>query len=131
MPHINVLDLSVFPCISKRHTYQSGESGGLEELSEVEIRKHVESVRKELPKCKVASGYIQAYHIAEKKIEEKVDNTFFGAGGSIHSNVRTDFYETASGLARKDNEKIIDPGILIHLYRLFCRCHFHHEHVSF
>jgi ribosomal protein L18 len=67
-------------------------------LSEAEIRKYVESVRKELPKCKVASAYIQAYRIAEKAIKEKVDNKFFGAGGSIHSNVRTDFYETDSGL---------------------------------
>jgi hypothetical protein len=55
--------------------------------------------------CKFASGYIQAYRIAEKVIKEKGDNKFLGAGGRIKSNVRTDFYETDNGLARKDKEE--------------------------
>jgi hypothetical protein len=65
----------------------------------------------ELPNCKVASGYIQAYLIAEKVIKEKRDNKFLGVGRSIHTNVRTDFYETDNGLARKDKEKINAPGM--------------------
>jgi hypothetical protein len=111
MPRMNVLDLSVFQCMSTRHTDKSRESGGSKVLSEAEIWKNAESVWKELPNCMVASGYVQAYRIAEKVIKEKGDNRFLGAGGSIHTNVRTDFYETDSGLARKDKEQISAPGI--------------------
>jgi hypothetical protein len=105
MPHMNVLDLSVFPCMSKGHSDKSRKSGGLKVLSEAEIWKNAESMWKELPNCKVASGYIQAYRISEKVMKEKGDNKFLGAGGSIHTNVRTDFYETENGLARKDKKR--------------------------
>jgi hypothetical protein len=111
MPHINVVNLSVFPCVSKRHSGKSRESGGLKVLSEAEIWKNAESGWKKLPNCKVAPGYIQAYRIAEKVIKEKGDNKFLGVGGSIHTNARTDFYETDNGLARKGKEKISAQGI--------------------
>ena len=71
---------------------------------------NAESVWKELPNCNIASGYIQAYRIAKKVIEEKGDNKFLGFG-SIHTNVTTDFYKTDNGMARKDREKISAPGI--------------------
>jgi hypothetical protein len=110
MPHMNVLDLSVFPCMSRRHSSKCRESGGLKVLSEAEIWTNAESVWKELPNCNIASGYIQAYRIAKKVIEEKGDNKFLGFGG-IHTNVTTDFYKTDNGMARKDREKISAPGI--------------------
>jgi hypothetical protein len=34
---------------------------------------------KELPKCKVTSGYTLAYRIVEKVLKEKGDNKFLGA----------------------------------------------------
>ena len=37
MPHLNVLDLSVFPAMSKRHTSLSRERGGLHVLKQDEI----------------------------------------------------------------------------------------------
>jgi hypothetical protein len=80
-------------------------------LPEVEIWKNAESVWNKLPSCKVASGYIQAYRIEEKVIKEKGDNKFLGVGGSIHTKVREDFYETDNGLAGKGKEKIRAPGI--------------------
>jgi hypothetical protein len=43
MPHMNVLDLPVFPCMPKRHSDKSRESGGLKVLSEAEIWKNAES----------------------------------------------------------------------------------------
>jgi hypothetical protein len=76
------------------------ERGGLKVLSEADIWKNAEGVCKELPKCKDASGFIQAYRIAEKVIKEKGDNKFLGVGG-INTNVRTDFYEIDNGLDRK------------------------------
>jgi hypothetical protein len=70
-------------------------------------------------KCKVPSIYTQGYRIAEKVIKEKGDNKFFGVGKSIHTNVRTDFYEIDNGLARRDKERISALGVYIHLYRSF------------
>jgi hypothetical protein len=52
-------------------------------------------------------------------IKEKGDNKFFGVGKSIHTNVRTDFYEIDNGLARRDKERISALGVYIHLYRSF------------
>ena len=37
MPYINVLDLAVFPCISKRHCSVACQKGGLHVLKEDEI----------------------------------------------------------------------------------------------
>jgi hypothetical protein len=45
-------------------------------------------------------------------IKEKGDNKcLLGVGGSIHTNVRTDFYETDNELAGKDKKKISAPEI--------------------
>ena len=102
MPHMNVLDLSVFPAMSKRHTSLARGRGGLSVLKEDDIWFAANEVWNELPSAKVASAYIQAYRIAQKVIAAGGDNDFLGTSGSIHVGVRKDFDETARGLKRKD-----------------------------
>jgi hypothetical protein len=102
MPHMNVLDLSVFPCMSKRHTQKSRECGGHRVLPE--------NVWKELPNSKVASAYVQAYRIADKVIQAKGDNKFLGSGGSIHCGIGNDFKFTANGIERKDKKTMSAPN---------------------
>jgi hypothetical protein len=50
----------------------------------------------------IARGMILAYRLAAKVIEHGGSNTFLGDGG-LHSNVRTDFADTAKGIKRKTN----------------------------
>jgi hypothetical protein len=43
-----------------------------------------ENVWNYLPSSKIASGYVQAFRIAEKVVEVRGDHAFLGASGSIH-----------------------------------------------
>ena len=111
MPHMNVLDLSVFPCMSKRHTEASRNTGGSKVLSPDEIWENAMQVWKKLPNSKIASAYIQAYRIAGKVIKEKGDNSFCGTTGDLHCGVREDFRERKEGgLIRNDGKHIAAPN---------------------
>ena len=102
MPHMNVLDLSVFPSMSRRHIDKSRECGGLHVLAEDQIWET----------DKISTAYVQAYRISDKVIKTKGYNDFLGNGGSIHTDVRKDFNVTdAGGLARKDKKHIAAPPI--------------------
>ena len=118
MPHMNVLDLSVFPCMSRRHIEKSREFGGIKVLSEDEIWDNANKVWNELPNYKIESAYIHAYRIANKVIQAKGDNSFIGSGGSIHCGVDADFevskeggLNKAGGLIRKDRRRIQAPPV--------------------
>jgi hypothetical protein len=113
MPHMNVLDLSVFPNMSRRHIAESRKCDGLKVLSEAEIWENAENVWNNLPNHQVASVYIQAHRIANKVIKAAGDNSFLGAGGEgIHTGISKDFSATEDGgMARKDKKHISAPGI--------------------
>ena len=112
MPHVNVYDLSVFPNMSKRHTQLSRDHHGTHVLKEDQIWKAAEEVFKELPSCKIASGFIQAYRLAERIIQHRGDNTFLsGSSGGIRTGVSKDFQQTKTGLVRKDGRVIFAPPL--------------------
>jgi hypothetical protein len=102
MPHMNVLDLSVFPCMSRRHCALARRTGGCKVLSEDHIWSAAEKVWRGLESAKIAAAYVQAHRIAAKVIKNDGSNRFLGAGGSIHVGIRKDFEETAKGLVRKE-----------------------------
>ena len=108
MPHMNVLDLSVFPCMSRRHTEKCRNVGGLKVLSEDEIWDNAMKVWNELPSCRIGSSYVQAFRIAQKVIKAKGNNDFLGAGSDegIHCGIRKDFLETKDGLRRIDRKHV-------------------------
>jgi hypothetical protein len=110
MPQMNALDLSVFPCMSRRHTEASRQTGGSKVLSVDEIWDNIEKVWKNLLNCNIASAYIQSHCIASKLILEKGNNSSCGAGGDLHCGVRNDFVESLEGrLMRKDIKYIAFP----------------------
>ena len=80
MPHMNVLDLSVFPCMSKRHTMLSRDREGLKVLTEDQTWDAAEEVWMGLENWKIASACIQAHRIAKKVIVAKGNNDFLGNG---------------------------------------------------
>jgi hypothetical protein len=91
MPHMNVLDLSVFPCMLRHHT------------------KNAETVWNELPNSKIASGFIQASHITKEVIKQNGDNCFLGTQCRISTGIWRDFKEMAKGLSGKDKKKLGAP----------------------
>jgi hypothetical protein len=107
---MNVLDLLVFPCMSKRHTQKSRECGGRRVLPQDEIWQNAQNVWNELPNSKVASAYLHAYWIAEKVIQAKGNNKFLGSGGSIHCGIGNDFKFTENGMQRIDKKTISAPN---------------------
>jgi hypothetical protein len=109
MPHMNVLDLSVFPSMSRRHIAKGRERGGLRVLSEDDIWETALGVWTELPNSKIASGFIQAHRIAAQVIKAGGDNKFLGVGGTPHVGVRKDFHQTDDGLVRKDSKTFAAP----------------------
>ena len=60
MPQLNNLNLSVFPCMSKRHVMLARSRGNLHVLCEDKIWETANDVWKELPNNQIASGYAQA-----------------------------------------------------------------------
>lgn len=109
MPHMNVLDLSVFPAMSRRHTALARARGGLCVLKEDDILTAAEQVWNDLPSSKIASAYVQSFRIAKKVIDARGDNAFLGSSGSIHVGVRKDFAETSTGLRRRDGKVLPAP----------------------
>ena len=105
MPHMNVLDLSVFPDMSRRHCALARASGGLCVLKEDEIWEAAEQVWRDLPNCKIASAYCHAYRIGEEVVRQKGDNRFLGERSGISFGVRGEYHETATGVERRDGKR--------------------------
>jgi hypothetical protein len=99
MPHSNNLDLAVFPMMSKRHSALLKMYSNLQAPHD-EIWRTAEEVWANLGSAEIARGYILAYRIAAKVIEAGGENTFLQKQ-EFHSGVRTDFYDTPQGVAKK------------------------------
>ena len=110
MPHANVLDLGVFPCMSKRHTNLARERSGLKVLSHDETWDSASAVWLGLPESKIAATFVLMHRIMKKVVKERGGNSFVGSEGILSCEVRKDFYETKSGgVARKDGQSITPP----------------------
>ena len=76
-------------------------------LKEDEIWSAAAQVYKDLPSCKIVSGFIQAYMLSDRIIEHKGDNTFLAGGsGGIRTGASNNFYPTDKGLTRKDGRTL-------------------------
>ena len=107
MPHINVLDLAVFPAMSRRHCHLSRSLHGTKVLKEDDIWNVAVEVWKDLPSSKVANAFVLAGRVADKIIASKGSNEFLsGVKGSITSGVRGDFVELDDGIMRQDGGQV-------------------------
>lgn len=111
MPHINVLDLAVFPQMSRNHCELVRRRGGMRVLKEDEIWDGAENVWRHMPSCDVARAFVLSYRIAKKIVSVKGDNSFLtGKKGGLHSNVRKDFKDTEKGIERRDDKIFEAPN---------------------
>ena len=107
MPHLNVLDLAVFPSMSKRHSHEARSVHGKRVLSENEIWKNAMDVWEKLPSSKIANSFVVAKRNADKVIKYKGSNHFLsGYKGAVDAGVRQDFEDTADGNRRKDKNTL-------------------------
>ena len=103
MPHINVLDLAVFPAMSRRHCAMARNLHGVKVLREDEIWSTAVKVWQELPSSKIANSFVLAKRIANKIVNSKGGNDFLsGVNGTIAAGVRGEFLETEDGNVRRD-----------------------------
>jgi hypothetical protein len=99
MPHINHLDLVVFPMMLKLHSSLLKMYSKLQVPHE-EIWQTTQEVWSNLGSAKIARGYILADWIVAKVIESGGENTSLRKQ-EFHSSVRKDFYNTPDGVAKK------------------------------
>lgn len=112
MAHSIVLDLAVFPAMSKRHSALTRTSVGGKVLKKDEIWDAALKVWKQLPSCKIARGFLQAHRLMAKVIKEKGGNSFVGRGCTGMSCGGTaDFNDTVDGIRRKDGARIGSPAV--------------------
>ena len=99
MPYANNLDLTVFPKMSKDHTALLAKRGGSVADCDT-IYKTAEEAWCGLASAKIASGFVLAYRIAAKVIEDEGENKFL-CGSNFHLGVRNDFIYTDTGIIPK------------------------------
>ena len=99
MPYSNNLALSVFPCMSKRHTRLLSEYSNVVASTDV-IYDAAEEVWRTLPSSTIAAGFPLAYRIAGRVVEEEGCNDFL-RGSKFHYGVRQDFVDTDKGIRPK------------------------------
>ena len=105
-PHLNNLDLAVFPAMSRRHSIIA-RNKGLRVLKEQEIWDAAMQVWDELPSCKIAQGFVQVYRLAQKVMKANGGNGFLRSKGKegLHCGVAGDFIDTPDGIKRRDGKK--------------------------
>ena len=99
MPHINNLDLTVFPAMSKKHTHLLRQYSK-KVASNDTIWETAQAVWNSLDSASIARGFVLATRIAKKVIDNHGSNVFLRKGG-LHCDVRSDFKNTDEGIVPK------------------------------
>ena len=99
MPHLNNLDLAVFPEMSKEHSKLLQRNSNRMATPE-EIWSTAESVWKNMDSASIARGFILAYRIAQKVIDNGGTNTFLQTQ-NFHAGVLDEFLATPDGIKKK------------------------------
>jgi hypothetical protein len=95
MPHLNNVDLVVFPEMSKEHSKLLQKSSNRMATAE-EIWSTAESVWKDMNSASIARGFTLASCIAQKVIDNGGTNTFLQTQ-NFHAGVLDDFLTTPDG----------------------------------
>jgi len=97
-PYTNVLDLQVFPAMSKKHSELLQIFNNTEADTD-RIWKIAMEIWKGISSAMIARSFILAYRIMGKLIETKGDTDWL-KNGAPHCHVRRDFYDTDKGVAK-------------------------------
>jgi hypothetical protein len=98
-PYCNVLDLAIFPSMSKQHSKLLQQNNNTAVKKE-KIMATANKVWSEMASWKVANGFILAYRVMKKIIENKGKNQWLSSGAP-HLQVREHFKPTKMGASLK------------------------------
>ncbi len=98
-PYTNVLDLSLFPSMSHRHSAQLQLYNNTEATLD-RIWQTVEDVWAETSSSEVARAFVLAFRVMRLIIAEQGNNSWL-AHGTLHCNVRLDYRDTPTGIVPK------------------------------
>ena len=101
-PYTNVLDLSIFPMMSKRHSGRLQVFNNTEAMAE-RVWDVAKTVWNETSSSDVARAFVLAYRIMQLIIDENGNNRWL-ADGTPHCNVRADFINTTFGIHPRNNQ---------------------------
>lgn len=96
MPFANVLDLLVFPKLSRRHAHLVRTAAGRSVASPAVIWKHAEAEYLQCHSVDIAKAFVLVHRLMAKVIASGGGNHFLDEGG-VHSGVRDSFQPTANG----------------------------------
>ena len=97
-PYTNVLDLQVFPAMSKRHSELLQIFNNTEADAD-RIWKIALEIWQGISSAMIARAFLLAYRIMGKIIETKGDTDWL-KNGAPHCNVRRDYYDTDRGVKK-------------------------------
>jgi hypothetical protein len=101
MPYMNVLDLQVFPSMSRRHSrLLANYTSTAAPLDE--IWKACLSTFAELDSATIARAFVTANRVARKVVEHGGENGFLRTS-ELHTSVRRDFQDTDFGIVKRVN----------------------------
>jgi hypothetical protein len=98
-PYTNVLDLQVFPSMSKRHSEQLQIYNNTEADTERIIWAIALEIWKGITSAMIARAFLLAYRIMGKIIETKGDTDWL-KNGAPHCNVMRDYFDTDRGVVK-------------------------------
>ena len=105
-PYTNVLDLQVFPAMSKKHSELLQLFSNTQADTE-RIWKIAEEIWKAMTSAMVARAFILAFRVMAKIIETKGDTDWL-KNGTPHCHVRRDYFDTDRGVTRITD--VVDVG---------------------
>ena len=103
-PYTNVLDLSVFPAMSKRHSERLQMYNNTEANKEL-VWKTARNVWDGFSSSEVARAFVLAYRILRLIIDENGFNHWL-SDGTPHCDVRRDFYDFEHGIAPANGPRV-------------------------
>jgi hypothetical protein len=96
--YTNVLDLQVFPAMSKRHSellqVHSNTEAGKERIWKIALE-----IWNTMTSSMIARAFLLAYRIMSKIVDTKGDTDWL-KNGAPHCNVRRDYADTARGIKK-------------------------------
>jgi hypothetical protein len=105
-PYTNVLDLQVFPAMSKKHS-ELLQIFNNTEADQDRIWKIALEIWMGISSSMIARSFLLAYRIM-RKITETNGDTDWLKNGAPHCNVRRDFFDTDRGVKKRSD--IVDVG---------------------
>jgi len=99
-PYLNVLDLAIFPSMSKQHSKILQQNSNVPVSKEI-IMETARDVWKDMPSWKIAMAFVQFYRICKLIIAHNGNNKWL-AKGAPHLGIRDYFKRTDRGCERKN-----------------------------